>query len=156
MDDLFKKAGDLYPLKTTGRTGTTCLPGSGKRTLAMKVLFRVTFQLQSVSDAGGCFCFYSFRSGFGSVVYFSHSEKHAGENALPILKKNGNPDQAVRANPQPAGTDEQGLPNKLDKPSGNQAGNLTLSEKKTSSVGFTPAGFGNSRSWFQSQRKTCK
>ncbi len=154
MDDLFKKAGDLYPLKTTGSDWDNMLTRLREEDLGDESFVPGNVTAARRFRRRWLLLLILIPLGFGSVVYFSHSEKHAGGNALPMLEKNGNPDQAVRAKPQPAGTDEQGLPNELDKPSGNQAGNLSLSGKKTlSTVGFTPAGLGNNRSGFNHKEK---
>jgi len=145
MDDLFRKAGDLYPLKTTGSDwdkmlgrlkeedfgDETGVPGSDTKTTRFRRRWLVLLFLIPL--------------GLGSVIYFSHSEKQAGEIALPISKKDGNPDQTARASRMPSDKVEKALPKEIDKPFPNQAGKISLSAEKTSpTVSKTPAGFVNS------------
>jgi hypothetical protein len=149
MDDLFRKAGDLYPLKTTGSDWDSVLgrlteedfgeessvPGSDTKTRRFRRRWLILLILIPL--------------GLGSIIYFSYSEKHPGGNALPVVIKSGTPDQTVRANRMPSGKIEKGLPNEIDKPSQNQAGNRSLSAKKSpSTVDLTPAVFGDRPSGF--------
>ncbi len=153
MDDLFKKAGDLYPLKTTGSDWDNMLTRLREEDLGDESFVPGNVSTAKRFRRRWLLLLILIPLGFGSVVYFSHSEKHAGGNPLPVIKEDGNPDQAVRANSKPADTNEKGLPNKFDKPSVAHAGNLSLSGKKTlSTVGFTPAGLGNNRSGFNHEK----
>jgi Outer membrane protein beta-barrel domain len=145
MDDLFKKAGDLYPLKTTGSDWDSVRGRLTEEDFGYESSVPGSDTAARRSRRRWLILLFLIPLGLGSVVYFSHSEKHPGGNSSASVDKNGSPDHTVSAGRTPPGTDERGVPNDHDKLSSNNSGKHSLTAKKTSAaIHVTQAGFGNS------------